>query len=134
MRELSIQYVLSFLTIQIIYFPVSLAVENHNITELHLIEDDLMKGLSNYINIMKENLIEYEDIISQAKQDISNQVEYGRNDYLGNPISVFGLVKRFSEGWEKLAKFIREDDPTAGTKITCFIIWTAVFYWELKHS
>ena len=122
MRELSIKYVLSFLTIQMISFPVcvGLAVENHNITELHLIEDDLMKGLSNYINIMKENLIEYEDIISQAKQDISNQVEYGRNDYLGNPISVFGLVKRFSEGWEKLAKFIREDDPTAGTKITCY--------------
>ena len=88
--------------------------EKYNTTKLHFIEEDLLKELSSYINIMKENLVEYEDILSQAKQAILRQVEYGENEYLGNPISVFGLVKRFSEGWGKLAKFIREDDPTTG--------------------
>lgn len=117
-----IKYVLSLLMIQMIVYPacISSSVESHNITELHFIEHDLMEGLSNYINIMKENLIEYKDIVSQAKQDILNQVEYGRNDYLGNPITVFCLVKRFSEGWGKLAKFIREDDPTTGISYICY--------------
>lgn len=114
-----IKHVLCVLTIQIIAYPAACTtVENRNITELHFIEQDLMKRLSNYINIMKENIVEYEDIAAQAKHDILNQVEYGRNDYLANPVSVFRLVKRFSEGWGKLAKFIREDDPTTGTRVT----------------
>ena len=118
MEKFKIKYVVPFLAIQMIFYPASVrsSVRNHNITELHFIEQDFMKGLSSYINTMKENLIEYEDIISQAKQDISNQIQNGRKDSLGNPISVFCLVKRFSEGWGKLARFIREDDPTTGMK------------------
>ncbi|XP_028404471.1 uncharacterized protein LOC114527078 isoform X2 [Dendronephthya gigantea] len=113
-------YCLTFYMFQILSDPTCLcaAVESHNITKLHFMEQDLLQGLSNYINIMKENLVEYEDILSQSKQDILKQLEYGRRDYLGNPISVFRLVKRFSEGWGKLAKFIREDDPTFGIKET----------------
>ena len=119
-----IKNVLCFVAIQIIAYPASCTtVENRNITELHFIEQDLMTGLSNYINIMKENIVEYEDIAAQAKQDILNQVEYGRNDYLANPVSVFCLVKRFSEGWGKLAKFILEDDPTRGTKASCVCVF-----------
>ena len=112
-------YFLSFYMFLSVTNPtfVSAAVESHNITKLHFIEQDLLQGLSNYINIMKENLVEYEDISSQSKQDILKQLEYGRRDYLGNPISVFRLIKRFSEGWGKLAKFIREDDPTLGTNV-----------------
>ena len=115
---------LCFVAIQIIAYPAACTtVENRNITELHFIEQDLMKGLSNYINIMKENIVEYEDIAAQAKQDILNQVEYGRNDYLANPVSVFCLVKRFSEGWGKLAKFILDDDPTSGTRVSCACVF-----------
>ena len=124
MRGFKIKYVISFLTVQMIFYPaiIKSTAGNHNITELHFIEQDIMKGLSNYISTMKENLIEYEDIVFQAKQDILNQMEYGKNDYPGNPISVFCLVKRFSEGWGKLARFIREDDPTTGTMyfLTCY--------------
>ena len=121
-----IKHALGFLTFQIIVGSLACAtVENRNITELHFVEQDLIKGLSNYINIMNENIMEYEDIATQAKQDILNQVEYGRNDYLANPVSVFCLVKRFSEGWGMLAKFIREDNPTAGTRVI-YILYSSL--------
>lgn len=73
-----------------------------------------MQTLSNNVSVMKENLIECEHILlHKPKEDILKQKEFG-TDYVANQISIFCLVKRFSEGWGKNGMFIREDNPTNG--------------------
>lgn len=93
---------------------LSASLSEVNTTELHSIELELVRAVSHFIDLTKENIIEFEDIAYQAKQSGLKQKEHGIENYLGNPVAAFSMVKRFADGWGKLERFIVDEDPATG--------------------
>ena len=85
-----------------------------NVTELYRIEHELTKDVSQFIDVMKENIMELEDMLDKAKQSRFYREKYGLDNYMSHPVTVYRMIKRFAEGWGKLNHFIKDDDPRHG--------------------
>lgn len=123
MKNLAKLYNLCQFLVILIHWNVSFlsaSLPNVNVTELHFVDLELARAVSRYVGLMKENILELEDIADQAKQSLSSQHKYGTRSYLGNPIAAVSIVKRFAEGWGKLNNFIIEEEPTTGTSNHCW--------------
>uniref|UniRef100_UPI00358E1340 prolyl 4-hydroxylase subunit alpha-1-like n=1 Tax=Myxine glutinosa TaxID=7769 RepID=UPI00358E1340 len=79
-----------------------------HMAEKVFIEQDLLHSLKDYL-IAEQNKLEQIKRWMQMTEEISKMATNNPEEYLGNPINAFHLVKRLNQGWSHLEQMVLQD-------------------------
>ena len=113
MLSLVIMYVLITLTLTVTAENPTTGQETVDAVRLQQLERHLLAPLESYISEIEDNLHILEELkhhkdraIAQAKDD--------QDKYIGNPVNLILLIKRFTGSWTKLGDFTLTENPAPG--------------------
>jgi prolyl 4-hydroxylase len=86
------------------------------------LENDLGARLKAYVASQRNDFEKVKDF-SELVGNVTNLAKHQGRGYINNPINAYFIIKRFTDGWSKMAdRLIKDDDVYNGKIDTSFFL------------